>query len=73
MWDVPVATQKDLDDAVAASKSAFTAWSKLSHDERSKLVKDFANALEQHKAEFTELLYRETGKPVSEKTKSPRR
>lgn len=65
LWDVPVATPVDLDDAVSAAKAAFTAWSALPHDERSKLVKEFASVLEQHKDEFTELLHRETGKPVS--------
>lgn len=65
LWDVPVATPADLDAAVFAAKTAFTAWSTLPYDERSNLVKAFANALEQHKDNFTELLHRETGKPVS--------
>lgn len=68
MWDVPVATPTDLDDAVSAAKTAFTTWSALPHDGRSKFVKEFASRLEQHKAEFTQLLYRETGKPVRSKT-----
>jgi delta 1-pyrroline-5-carboxylate dehydrogenase len=26
LWDVPIASQQDLDDAVAAAKKAFPAW-----------------------------------------------
>ncbi|CAK7210506.1 hypothetical protein SEUCBS140593_000847 [Sporothrix eucalyptigena] len=65
LWDVPVATPVDLEDAVSAAKTAFPEWSARLHDERSKLVKEFSDALEKYKTEFTELLHHETGKPTA--------
>lgn len=63
--EVPVSTQKDVDDAVAAAKAAFKTWSKTSWDERKKAVLAFADALEQHVQDFGKLLTQEQGKPVS--------
>lgn len=59
-----MATETDLDLAVSAANTAFKAWSKLNHDQRSKLLIRFTDELEAHKDGFTELLHRETGKPV---------
>ncbi|KAH8887260.1 aldehyde dehydrogenase [Thozetella sp. PMI_491] len=64
LWEVPVATQKDLDDAVVAGNAAFTEWSTLEHSERSRLMNEFAARLEKHKAELSYLLNKETGKPI---------
>merc|ERR1712000_297193 len=62
--EVPVSTQKDVDDAVAAAKAAFKTWSKTSWDERKKAVLAFADALEQHVQDFGKLLTQEQGKPL---------
>ncbi|CAM1509683.1 Fc.00g000180.m01.CDS01 [Cosmosporella sp. VM-42] len=63
LWEVPVATQKDLDDAVAAANSAFGGWAKIQHSERRRLLNLFADGLEMYKEQLTELLFRESGKP----------
>lgn len=63
MWDAPVSTQADVDQAVKAAKAAFPAWSKLSQDERADYLNRFADAIEANQAEFVTLLGKEVGKP----------
>jgi acyl-CoA reductase-like NAD-dependent aldehyde dehydrogenase len=65
LWEAPVATQKDLDDAVTRANKAFQGWSSSQHGERSRFVKEFADELDKYKAEFARLLSKETGKPVA--------
>ena len=65
LWEVPVATQDTLDEAVKAANHAFKHWSRLPHDERCRLVGQFADGLEKHKDALTALLQKETGKTVS--------
>jgi delta 1-pyrroline-5-carboxylate dehydrogenase len=62
---VPVATEKDLDNAVAAGKVAFEIWSRTPFEERQKATIAYADAVEAHSAAFVELLTREQGRPVS--------
>lgn len=62
---VPVSTQKDVDDAVAAGKAAFKKWSKVPYAERKKAVLAFADALEKNTNDFAKMLTQEQGKPVS--------
>ena len=38
LWEVPVATSEDLDDAVKAPQQSFRSWSKISWDSRRKVV-----------------------------------
>ena len=64
LWHVTMATQQDVDDAVVAANAAFKSWSKLQHGERHKLLNAFADDLERHKLELTQLLSKETGKTV---------
>ncbi|KAG0645409.1 aldehyde dehydrogenase FUS7 [Hyphodiscus hymeniophilus] len=66
--EVPVATQKDVDDAVAAAKVAFQSWSRTSIGERREKVVAYAAALKAHTAEFAKLLTTEQGKPLSHAT-----
>ncbi|RVX71147.1 hypothetical protein B0A52_03513 [Exophiala mesophila] len=61
--EVPVSTQQDVDDAVAAAKAAFKTWSKVPLADRQKAVKDFADGLEKYVPEFGKLLTSEQGKP----------
>ena len=68
LWRVPVATRQDLDDAVVAARKAFPAWSQVPFEERQTLLKAFADAYIAYKDEFTELLLKESGKPVSPST-----
>lgn len=69
LYDVPVATPKDVDTAVEAAQVAFKTWKKTTWEERKKAVSAFADAFMAHKDEFAKLLTKEQGKPVS--TRSP--
>ncbi|WCT73773.1 aldehyde dehydrogenase family protein [Sphingomonas naphthae] len=53
-----------LDEAVAAAKRAFPAWSALPHAERRVYLERLADAMEARFAEFCTLLTREQGKPT---------
>jgi acyl-CoA reductase-like NAD-dependent aldehyde dehydrogenase len=63
--EVPVAAIQDVDDAVAAARSAFTSWSKQSYAERRDAIHRFADAVESYQEDFAGLLNQEQGKPVS--------
>ncbi|KAG7406120.1 putative aldehyde dehydrogenase FUS7 [Fusarium oxysporum f. sp. rapae] len=54
--EVPVATKDDLDHAVDAARKAFRTWSKVSYEDRRSAVLAFADAVEQVKTEFRDLL-----------------
>ncbi|KAL3476425.1 aldehyde dehydrogenase domain-containing protein [Aspergillus californicus] len=63
--DVPVSTQQDVDNAVAAAEKAFIAWSDVPLAERQKAVLAFADSLEEHASDFAQLLVQEQGKPLT--------
>lgn len=62
-WDVPVATQQDVDDAVVAANKAFDSWKNTTWEERQQRLVRFKEALESYTTELTEVLMKETGKP----------
>jgi len=62
--EVPLSTQKDLDDAVAAGKAAFKTWSRTTVEERREKLLAYAEALKEHTNEFAKLLTTEQGKPL---------
>ncbi|KAI8933769.1 hypothetical protein NX059_009481 [Plenodomus lindquistii] len=63
LWDVPVASEKDLDDAVAAAKKAFPAWRDEGIEKRKEALGKLIELYNQHADEFTNLLCAESGKP----------
>ena len=64
LWDVPIASEKDLNDAVASAKKAFPAWRDTPIEERKAQLKQIMELFQQHNDEFLALLCKETGKPV---------
>ncbi len=60
----PRADKAQLNEAVAAAKAAFPAWSKLPIRERGQYLVKIADALEARHAEFAHLLTEEQGKPL---------
>lgn len=62
--DVPVASSRDVDDAVAGARSAFMQWSEVAIDRRRELLNQFINSLETSTDRFARLLTLEQGKPV---------
>ena len=64
LWDVPVASQQDVDDAVASAGKAFKSWSRESVDKRKEYLQKYCDLYMSYNDEFTDLLCKETGKPV---------
>lgn len=65
---VPVATQADVDEAIAAARKAFKPWAKLSWEKRAAYLNEFADAVEANAAEFKKWLILESGKPAQTAT-----
>lgn len=60
----PVADSAQLDQAVAAARKAFTAWSQTDDSFRKAKVHELADILEKNMPELMEILTRENGKPL---------
>lgn len=65
LWEVPVATEKDVEDCVAAARQAFPAWARQPYEQRTQLLDRFADLYLSHAAEFSRLLADECGRTVS--------
>ncbi|PSN74101.1 aldehyde dehydrogenase [Corynespora cassiicola Philippines] len=66
LWPAPVATSKDVDEAVETAKIASKTWGGLTHQTRKDALYAYANAMEKYAAEFTEISMAECGKPRAE-------
>lgn len=64
----PRADEAQLNQAVAAARAAFPAWSALDVEERAAKIEALAAALESRTAEFASLLTQEQGKPLDQAT-----
>jgi acyl-CoA reductase-like NAD-dependent aldehyde dehydrogenase len=64
LYDHPVSTAKDIDDAVDAARRAFPSWSKTPMEKRKELLNAYADALANNAEGFAELLTKEQGKPL---------
>ncbi|KAK5632580.1 hypothetical protein RRF57_008294 [Xylaria bambusicola] len=61
-WDVPVASEQDLDDAVDAARRAFKTWRFVSHAERENILQNIADCLRANKDVLAQAHMKETGK-----------
>lgn len=64
LWDAPLATTQDLEEAVAAAQKALKTWSKTTIEERSNLLRKIVEIYTTHKDELKEIVMKETGKSV---------
>lgn len=64
LWAVPIATQQDVEDAVASAETAFESYSQVPFEKRKELLSKFRDHYMAHVDEMTDLLCAETGKPV---------
>jgi acyl-CoA reductase-like NAD-dependent aldehyde dehydrogenase len=64
LWDAPIATIKDLDEAVAAAQQAMKTWGKSTIEERKALLVKMADTYQANKEELFEIVMKETGKSV---------
>jgi len=60
------AGENEVDAAVKSGKAAFSTWSNLPFSDRCKAVEAFENQLTIHKKSLSEIISRETGKPLWE-------
>lgn len=65
LWDVPVATTRDVEDAVESANDAFKAWSTTPFEQRVSKISQWKQLYEQYAEDFTNLLMAECGKPRS--------
>jgi succinylglutamic semialdehyde dehydrogenase len=63
VWQGHAATSHDIDRAIQAAREAFPAWADRPTSERAALLHAFGEALRKHRADFTQIICRETGKP----------
>jgi len=63
---VAVATEQDLDDAVATAQKAFNKWRHTNPWERAAILRKVAQLLRERAAEIVVVMSTETGKPMSE-------
>jgi len=66
VWQGHAANAADIAQAVAAARSAFTAWRRTALVERNAIVRNFALVLGEHKEELAHAIGKETGKPLWE-------
>lgn len=64
----PAASPAQLDEAIAAAKTAFKSWSTLGYDERETYLNAYADALEKSRDELARLLTAEQGKPLAQQS-----
>ncbi len=62
---MPLASEADLDQAVAAAAAAFKNWSQVSSGERAAACHAVAEKISEHAEELAQLLTREQGKPLN--------
>lgn len=65
LYDVPVATSKDVDNAVECAQAAFKSWSSVSFERRAALLIDYADAIARYREPLEKLLVLEQGKPLA--------
>lgn len=64
--EVPLSPASDLDQAVAAARTAFADWSARTMRERAAVFFNYRALLEKHAGELSELIHEENGKTVAE-------
>jgi delta 1-pyrroline-5-carboxylate dehydrogenase len=64
LWEIPIATELDVEDAVTAAKNAFRTWKKTPFEERVELLKVWGDACRPYLKQFGEVIVKENGKPV---------
>ena len=63
LWNIPISSADDADDAVQAANAAFRTWSDLSFADRQAKIMAFRNLLEKSSEQLADCLMKESGKP----------
>lgn len=62
LWDAPIATAEDLEEAIVAANKAFETWGKTTVPERQEALRKMVDIVNENAPEIAELAMRETGK-----------
>lgn len=62
LWDVPLASKTDIQEAVTAANKAFETWSKTTIEHRRGLIRKYRDAFLSHLPDIKALLQKEAGK-----------
>lgn len=63
LWEVPIGSQQDVDEAVVSAQKAFESWSEVPFEKRKEMLAKYKDHYMQHSDDMTTLLCQETGKP----------
>jgi len=66
LWEGHGASLQQADDAVLSARHAFTKWSLMSFEERTDILREFNHQLEKNQTDLSEIIAKETGKPLWE-------
>lgn len=66
VWQGECASPKQVDQAVAAAREAFSQWADMSFADRLAICQKFADLLEENKESLAKIIAEETGKPIWE-------
>lgn len=64
LWDAPVATPEDLEEAINAATKAFKSWSKTTVPERKAALLKMVDVINENAPELIDYARKETGKSV---------
>ncbi|RYG72013.1 NAD-dependent succinate-semialdehyde dehydrogenase [Lentibacillus lipolyticus] len=64
--EVRINTEEEILETLKKGDAAFKDWSKVNAHERSRLLKKWANHIQEHKAEIAKVMTMESGKPINE-------
>jgi betaine-aldehyde dehydrogenase len=63
--DMPIAGRRDVDDAVAAARGAFAAWSRTVPSKRAEALLALADLIDEHREELARIEAVDAGKPIA--------
>lgn len=64
LWEVPIATTQDLEEAVTAANKAFQSWKWSTLSERQEVLGKICQVIEENAAELADIARKETGKSI---------
>tara|TARA_R110002003_G_scaffold1993_8_gene23848 strand:+ start:12715 stop:13068 length:354 start_codon:yes stop_codon:yes gene_type:complete len=64
LWEIPIASKQDVDDAVGAARKAFLPWRETPFEQRVAAIKAWGEACRPYLKQFGHVVTMEGGKPV---------
>jgi succinate-semialdehyde dehydrogenase/glutarate-semialdehyde dehydrogenase len=64
--EIRINTEEEINQAIKNGHDSFKKWAKVNAHERSKLLRNWSQIIQEHKAEIAEIMTLENGKPLAE-------